>query len=92
MLKTEPQAMKGSTDLQHDNFARQLSAFEKLLVISHSRLSVASLYKNLKVSEYTITHHNPRDSFRITFGAWSQYVVSVSMLGRSKNTTVYCQQ
>lgn len=41
--------MNASTEVQYDNFARQLSALEKLLVISHAKLSVGELHQNLKV-------------------------------------------
>ena len=41
--------MNVAAEIQHDNFARQLSALEKLLIISHSRLSLEELHKNIKV-------------------------------------------
>jgi len=42
--------MNADSERQHDNFARQLSAFEKLLVITHSYHDAEQLYTRLKVS------------------------------------------
>ena len=42
--------MNVPSEEQHSFFAQQLSALEKLLIISYSRLPLDELHKNLKVS------------------------------------------